>query len=79
MAKLYYWIAEITDDSPAYSAIGKTKKEVIAKTKTIGESRFLPPVRRVIHYKDAFDLFEWATGEGGGKDCGSLVSPTDES
>lgn len=72
--KLKYWIAECTTDCVAYSIIGKTKSEVWAKVLTLETGqRYDPPVQRVLEYKDAFDLFDWATGEGGGRNCGSLV------
>jgi hypothetical protein len=66
MAKLVYWVAVRTDDSPCYSIIGKTKKEVVERVKdSFGE--YEPVVKRELYYKDAFDLFDWATGEGGGR------------
>lgn len=69
MAKLYYWVAECAG-SDAYSIIGKTKKEAIAKLDAWGENwkdNFDNPVRKVIVYKDAFDLFDKVSGEGGGR------------
>jgi hypothetical protein len=66
MAKLTVWIAVRTDDSEAYSVIGKTKKEVLQKLETaFGD--YEPVVKQEIYYKDAFDLFDWLTGEGGGR------------
>jgi hypothetical protein len=66
MAKLTVWIAVRTDDSEAYSLIGKTKKEVVEQLKTaFGD--YEPVVKQEIYYTDAFDLFKWLTGEGGGR------------
>ena len=66
MAKLTVWIAVRTDDSEAYSLIGKTKKEVVEQLKTAcGE--YEPVVKQEIYYTDAFDLFKWLTGESGGR------------
>lgn len=73
MAKLNYWVAECLHDHPCYSIIGKTKKEVISKLKTYGYScadfgvLYEFPVKKEIFYRDAFHLFDWATGEGGGR------------
>jgi hypothetical protein len=39
--------------------------------RSFGADRFEPPIKKTIHYKDAFDLFEWCTSEGGGRGCGS--------
>jgi hypothetical protein len=66
MAKLIYWVAVRTDDSPCYSLIGKTKKSVLEQLEhSFGE--YEPVVKKEIYYKDAFDLFVWATSEGGGR------------
>lgn len=75
MAKLYVWIAERTDDSQAYSLIGKTKKAVQEQLDQVLEEQkdspwkahFGPIERKVINYKDAFDLYDWCTGEAGGR------------
>lgn len=69
MAKLFYWIAEANGDHQCYSIIGKTKKEVLAN-RDYRPGDYEPPVRRVIEYRDAFDLFDLATSEGGGRNCG---------
>jgi len=66
MAKLVYWIAERTDDHPCYSIIGKTKKSVLEQIKhSFGE--YEPVVKKELYYRDAFDLFDQVTGEGGGR------------
>lgn len=75
MAKLVYWVSECLDDHPCYSIIGKTKKSVIAQLKQQGHletlgadgAPYARPVKKEIPYRDAFDLFEWVTGEGGGR------------
>ena len=67
MAKLIYWCAECLDDAACYSIIGKTKKEVYRKRKERSADRFGPITKHVIEYQGAFDLFEIATQEGGGR------------
>lgn len=79
MAKLTYWVAECLTDSQCYSIIGKTRKAVEAELKQIyGQyhaeetneafrNRYGPIEKKEIIYKDAFDLFDWSTGEGGGR------------
>jgi len=69
MATLTYWYCECLDDADAYSFVAKTKRE--AKAMREGqENSYAPPVKRTIEYRDAFDLFDWVTGEGGGRGCG---------
>jgi|694.fasta_scaffold48664_12 hypothetical protein len=71
MAKLVYWVASQDKDGSCYNIVAKTKKsclEKIASTKAWwGPSAYDAPVRREIHYKDAFDLFDKATDECGGR------------
>jgi hypothetical protein len=71
MARLIIWIAAQNQDSGAYNLISKTKKGLLDK---ISESKissphmiFEEPKKTVIQYKDAFDLFDQCTGEGGGR------------
>jgi len=71
MATLNYWYCECNDDSDCYSIIAKTKKEAVAQRTQRGEDRFEAPVKKTINYADAFDLFYWATSEGGGRGCGA--------
>jgi hypothetical protein len=70
MATLTYWYCECIGDSDAYSIIAKTKKEATSARQLAGEEYTRPPIKKTLHYKDAFDLFDWATGEGGGRGCG---------
>jgi hypothetical protein len=67
MATLTWWYAECLDDADAYSIVAKTKKDAVAQRNERGADRFAEPVRKTFVYKDAFDLFEYATGEGGGR------------
>lgn len=71
--KLTYWYAECLDDSQCYSAIAKTKKAVIAHVAEHLHTKFGPVEKRELEYRDAFDLFEYVTGEGGGRSCGDTV------
>lgn len=67
MPTLTYWIARHPNDHECYSLIAKTKKECQALVEMNQHVAYETPVKRVIQYRDAFDLFEWATGEGGGR------------
>ncbi len=79
MATLKYWVAEETQDSVCYSIIAKTKKEVVRLVGLTGSpQRYNTPVQREIYYKDAFDLFDWVTSEGGGRACGQQVGKQGE-
>lgn len=73
MANLVYWYAECTADSEVYSIIGKTKREVTAQLAERGALGFGPIERKTLQYRDAFDLFDWATSESGGRGCGKTV------
>ena len=75
MPSLTYWYCKCLGDSDSYSIIAKTKKAALAKLERAGPrwtDDFAPPEKRVIQYRDAFDLFYWCTSEGGGRSCGSL-------
>jgi hypothetical protein len=67
MATLTYWYCECLDDADAYSIIAKTKKEAIAQRLERNEDSYALPTKRIVHYRDAFDLLDWVTGEGGGR------------
>lgn len=70
MAKLVYWVASQDKDGSCYNIVAKTKKaclQQIASTTAWWGSAYDAPIRREIHYKDAFDLFDKATGEWGGR------------
>lgn len=70
MAKLTYWVAPLWRD-PAYSLVGKTKKAVQAQLAQVSDPESYDEVqKRVIYYKDAFDLFDHVSGEGGGRFAG---------
>jgi hypothetical protein len=74
MAKLVYWIAPLYND-PTYSLVGKTKKAVLEQINAMEEkyrSDYEPIEKRVIYYKDAFDLFDHVSGEDGGRFAGAL-------
>ena len=71
MAKLVYWYAECLNDADAYSVIAKTKKAALAELANRNAERFGEVEKRTITYRDAFDLFDWCTSEGGGRGCGA--------
>jgi hypothetical protein len=75
MATLTYWIAPLWRD-PVYSLVGKTKKAVKEQLDQMSEEdrEYYDPIeKRVIYYKDAFDLFDYISGEGGGRFAGNLA------
>ncbi len=65
--KLTFWIATQESDSPCYNIISKTRKECLAKMQEYTEFEWDGPYKSTIVYADAFDLFAWATSEGGGR------------
>jgi hypothetical protein len=74
MPKLTYWVAECETDSQCYSIIDRTKKGAIAQLEKVDKcNRYGKVHKRTIEYKDAFDLFDWVTGEGGGRVYGGHV------
>jgi hypothetical protein len=71
MATLTYWIAVDTYNE-CYSLIGKTRKEVL-NHRDYRPSEHEAPIKKTFYYKDAFDLFDFATSEGGGRNMGTAV------
>lgn len=67
MATLTVWIAEQSDDASAYNIVAPTKKEALRQISLHRHMTFEPPVKVVINYRNAFDLFDRATGENGGR------------
>ena len=67
MAFLTFWIAEQGEDSACYNIIAKTKKDCLAQMAERPDVKYQAPVKVVFQYSDAFDLFHWATSEGGGR------------
>ena len=74
MAKLVYWYAQCLDDAEAYSIVARTKKDAKAQKIQRGADRFGELERKEFEYKNAFDLFEYATGEGGGRGMGTTTN-----
>ena len=68
MAKLTYWVAECLTDCQSFTLIAKTKKGVQAQLDEMDFPEVFGPIEKAtIDYKDAFDLFDQATGENGGR------------
>lgn len=67
MAKLVVWIMVQEDDSPCYNIIAKTKKDALRQASERTHCTWSEPKRMEIQYRDAFDLFELATSENGGR------------
>lgn len=70
MARLTYWFAERFDDARCYSIVAKTKREaqlLRAERLEAGSCDIGPVVKRTIVYKDAYDLMDQLTSEGGGR------------
>jgi hypothetical protein len=75
MATLTYWYCSAVSNNDCYSIIAKTKKEAHAKREEHGTKDYEAPIKKTLYYKDAFDLFDWVTSEGGGRGCGSTAKP----
>lgn len=72
MKTFSYWIAECLNDSECYSVIGRTKKEVRTQLDQRSDRDSFGDIKKKsIKYTDVFDLFEWVTSEGGGRNCGT--------
>jgi len=67
MAKLTVWIAEQSDDHPAYNIVARTKKDALRQIAERPSTDFEAPRKVELFYRDAFDLYEMVTGEGGGR------------
>ena len=68
MANLTVGIAVQHSDSDCYNVIGRTRKAVLEQLEKRSDAKhFSCPKKMVIQYKDAFDLFDWVTSEGGGR------------
>lgn len=65
--KLTVWIMTQDSDSECYNIIARTKKDALAQAAARTYTTWSEPKRMVIEYKDAFDLFDLATGESGGR------------
>ena len=60
---LVIWSAELIGDSFIYNIIAKTKQECLQKVYADPWNLYKPPVKKVIEYRDAFDLYDLATGD----------------
>lgn len=68
MANLTVWIAVQHGDAVCYNVIGRTRKAAQEQLDALPDGNsFDAPRKVVIQYKDAFDLFDWVTSEGGGR------------
>ena len=67
MAKLTVWIMTQDNDAQCYNIIAKTKKDALAQAAARTYCTWSEPKRMEVHYRDAFDLFEMATSEDGGR------------
>lgn len=67
MATLTFWLAEQHDDHNCYNVIARTKRDCLAQVAQRPHMTFAPPRKVSITYRDAFDLFDMATSEGGGR------------
>lgn len=67
LQRLEYWYAAHREDSDKYSIVAPTRSAAYQLRKERGIDFYSPPVKKVIEYRDAFDLFEMVTGEGGGR------------
>lgn len=71
MRKLTYWYCASIDQAECYSIIAKTKREAARMRLVEGADYYELPEKRVLEYRNAYDLFYWATSEAGGRGCGA--------
>lgn len=71
MRKLTYWYCASIDQVECYSIIAKTKREAARMRLVEGADYYELPEKRVLEYRNAYDLFYWATSEAGGRGCGA--------
>ena len=67
MKKLTVWLSEQEQDNQCYNIVARTRREALEQIKQRNWTTWSKPKKVVVEYKDAFDLFEWVTGEGGGR------------
>lgn len=66
--RLVYWIADCLSDRPCYSIRDKTRRGCSAQRHARQDADdFGKPRKVVIEYRDAFDLMNQLTQEGGGE------------
>lgn len=66
--KLRVWIAEQKNDARCYNIIARTKKDCLKQVSEAWNSNeYQYMVQQEIEYKDAYDLFDILTAEGGGR------------
>ena len=63
MKKLVIWSAEVQGDSFVYNIIAKTKKDCLRQIAEHPHNSYDKPIKKVIQFKDAFDLYDMATGD----------------
>jgi hypothetical protein len=68
--KLVYWVAEMLDDSTAYSVRGRRRRDVVEGLIAQGYdpknlTRHSPIHKVEVEYDNAFDLLQQCLGEGG--------------
>lgn len=63
--KLTVWIACQHADAACYNIIARTKKDALRQMAERPDIEWDAPYKRAIHYKDAFDLYQWLTSEDG--------------
>jgi hypothetical protein len=73
MPKLTYYYAERLDDSDCYSVVSETLRGARAQVAASGHAEYGPIEKKVLTYRNAFDLFTWIASEGGGHGAGTTV------
>lgn len=74
LKRLVYWYAGCINDHDTYSIVARTKREAANQRREMGAHLYEPPVKKVIEYRDAFELFEMVTGEGGGRGYSNVLA-----
>jgi hypothetical protein len=69
--KLTYWVAPRLQGQATDAIIARTKHDCEQKVLALGTAGdYAAPVKKSFLYGDAFDLFEMATAEDGGRGMG---------
>ncbi len=69
--KLTYWVAQPLQGDKTNAIIARTRHDCEQKVIAYGApAEYAAPIKKSLLYTDAFDLFEMATGNDGGRGMG---------
>ena len=65
--KLTFWIATQDADGSCYNIVARTKRDCLLRMAENAHVTWGGPHKSTVQYADAFELFDWVTGEAGGR------------